>query len=65
MKNIQTSTFGPLMLTGDPARAFKQQFIDDPKPNLLAQKCLDDGRKMLKNFERDGFIAINLKGEVK
>lgn len=59
---IKTSTFGGAMITGDAAKAFKKQFIDNDVPaSKLAQESLDRGRKTLKTFLKDGFVKLPMR----
>lgn len=48
---------GPIILRGKTAEAFMRQ-IDNPVPNKLAQESFERGLKMVKEFERNGFVRI-------
>lgn len=55
---IKTSPFGGITLTGKSAEAFRKQFLENPKPNYKAQKALEEGRKLLKEMEENGFVVL-------
>lgn len=56
---IKTSTFGGVTLTGDTAKAFRKQFVENMAPaNKAAQSSLDNGKKLIKQMETTGRIKI-------
>ncbi len=40
---IKTSTFGRVILSASAAKAFRKQFLENPKPNPLAKHALMQG----------------------
>jgi hypothetical protein len=56
---IKTSTFGAVTLTGHAAKSFKKQFLgSNVKANPEAQKSLAQGRHMLKELNKKGYVTI-------
>lgn len=50
-------SFGRVILTGSAAKAFREQFLENPKPNLLAKSALKDGLKILQEMQEKGYIT--------
>lgn len=57
---IKTSTFSGWLLSGEDADAFLKQ-ISDPKPNKRAQAALRRGRKLMKEYDKSGYVILNPK----
>ena len=59
---VQTSTFGGVRLTGDDAKALRHQ-VDNPQPNRAAANSLKEGRKLLAEYNENGFVRIQIKAQ--
>jgi hypothetical protein len=53
--------FGGVTLTGKDAEAFIEQFVNNPKPNPLAQAALDRGMEQLEEFQSTGKITVETR----
>jgi hypothetical protein len=53
--------FGGVTLTGKDAEAFIEQFVNNPKPNPLAQAALDRGMERLAEFQATGKITLSAR----
>jgi hypothetical protein len=57
---IHTSMFGPLILTGEDAKAFLQQ-IRNPVVNEAARASIARGIEMSDEYDRNGFVVVKLR----
>ena len=57
---VRTSTFGVVRLSGQDAKTFKQQ-IQYGRPKKAACAAAKRGEGMLKEFTKNGQVAIKLK----
>ena len=58
--SVKTSIFGSLQLSGNDASQFVKQ-MQQAKSNPIAQKALDNGRELLRDFQASGRVAVRLK----
>lgn len=59
---IKTSTFGGVTLSGNAAKQFQKQFLSpNAKPNPAAQRSLKQGRVLLKQYLKKGYITVKAK----
>lgn len=59
---VRTSVFGAIRLTNDDAEKFQKQVIyGRPKP--AAVKAVAKGAKMMREYEKKGFVTITVKGK--
>jgi hypothetical protein len=57
---IKTSTFSGWQLSGKDAEAFLTQ-IEHAKPNKRAQETLRRGEKLLKEYDKKGYVILQPK----
>lgn len=59
---IKTSTFSGVLLTGDAAKAFEKQFIENPiKHNVAAQATFLRSLSKIQEFKEKGYITVQSK----
>ncbi len=54
---IKSSTFGGVTLTGEDAQQFLKQ-IKHGRPKKSAAQVLAQGRQMMKEFDKKGYVTI-------
>lgn len=59
---VRTSVFGAVRLTNDDAEKFRQQ-ITYGRPKQAATNALEKGNKMIKEYDKKGFVLISIKGK--
>jgi len=58
---VHTTVFGGVRLSGEDAKKFSNQ-ITYGRPKKAAASALARGGKLLKEFDKKGFVTISLKG---
>lgn len=58
--SVHTSIFGGVRLTGADAKKFSDH-VTFGRPKKAASEALSKGNKMLKEYDKKGFVTIKLK----
>lgn len=58
--SVKTTVFGGVRLSGADAQAFRRQIVEQPA-KAEAKDALLQGRRMLSEFQKNGFVKIALK----
>lgn len=59
---IHTSFLGTTIISGDDARVFTRQLTTRKRVNKAAIEALENGRKMMAAFAKNGAVGITLSG---
>lgn len=57
---VHTSVFGGVRLSGEDAKKFSNQ-VTYGRPKRAATDALEKGKKLLKEYEKNGYATIKVK----
>ena len=60
--SVRTSVFGSVRLTNEDAEKFRQQ-VTYGRPKASAIKAAANGARMIREFDKKGFVKITVKGK--